>query len=141
MAKPTRRRTALSAQQRTRWERAVTVKEMVKILAAAKPTARLYVGLDNGIAGVVDVEIEHYTGKGGGVYGLPTIMLTINHSELTQPPPPTRSDLLKQLLRMEQQSPPRHDEQPPHSHPARQQSSSRPNKVSVPRIDSRSTKV
>jgi hypothetical protein len=99
--KQNRKRTTLSHSQVARWERAVTVREMIKILTNVKPSARLYIDLvDNGMAGVIDVETENYTGKGGGVYGLPTVLLQINASELTPRPPPTSIALLKQLLKM-----------------------------------------
>jgi hypothetical protein len=87
---------------RDNWERALTVRELRAALAAAPPNARVYVR-ENGIAGVVEVDADSYTGSGGGCYGQPTVILYLNAAELPPQPKPSRSELIKALAELERQ--------------------------------------
>jgi hypothetical protein len=66
------------------WEAAFTVSQLKHELAFAPPNARVYLRqVRLGIVGVTAIDTKTYTGANGGCYGQPTVLLYINHAELT----------------------------------------------------------
>jgi hypothetical protein len=69
---------------RDHWEAAFTVRQLMDKLAFAPHHARVYLRhVRLGIVGVTEIDTQTYTGANGGCYGQPTVLLYINHAELT----------------------------------------------------------